>query len=199
MSPQQTAVRERTDEELIDAFQRGDAQAFNILVGRYKDQLVNFAYRFVGDFDAADEVAQETLIRVYRKKHAYKPVARFSTWIYTIATNLAKSEIRRRRRHALFSLSRRQGSAGESDYEIPDERNPADAQAARSLEAEIIGKALESIPIKYREVVVLRYIQELSYEEICEITGMNMGTVKSRLNRARLRLQELLKDIADDE
>jgi len=201
MPQQETTVRQATDEELIDAFQRGDLRAFNILVGRYKDPLVNFAFRFLGDYDAADEVAQETFIRVYRKKHAYKPVARFSTWIYTIATNLAKSELRRRKSHALFSLSRRRQEGDESDdrgYEIPDDRNPADSQAARSLQAEIIQEALDSIPAKYREVAVLRYVQELSYEEICEITRTNMGTVKSRLNRARLRLQELLKDVADE-
>jgi RNA polymerase sigma-70 factor, ECF subfamily len=197
MSQRQTAIQERSDEELIAAFQTGEARAFDILVGRYKDPLVNFAFRFLGDFDGADEVAQETFIRVYRNKHAYKPVARFSTWLYTIAANLAKSELRRRKRRALFSLSGRRERGEEKDFDPPDERNRSDEQAERSFEAELIQKALDSIPVRYREVVILRYIQELSYEEICTITGMNMGTVKSRLNRARLRLQELLKDVAD--
>ena len=201
MHREQTGVLERTDEQLIAAFQGGELQAFNLLVGRYKDQLVNFAFRFLGDYDAADEVAQETFIRVYRKKQSYKPVAKFSTWIYTITTNLAKSELRRRKRHFLFSLSRRrtEGDEGDDrDFEIPDERNPTDAQASGVLQAEIIQEALDSLPAAYREVVVLRFVQEMSYEEICEITHMNMGTVKSRLNRARQRLQDLLKDVANE-
>ncbi len=189
----------RTDEELIGAFQKGDPQAYDLLVSRYKDQLVNFAFRFLGEYDGADEVAQETLIRVYRKKHSYKPIAKFSTWIYTIATNLAKSELRRRKRHGLFSLTGRSRSGEEREYEPVDDRNPTDGQAERSLQAELIQDALDSLPPKYREVVVLRYVQEMSYEEICEISHTTMGTVKSRLNRARLRLQELLKGTLDDQ
>ncbi|HEY6191136.1 MAG TPA: sigma-70 family RNA polymerase sigma factor [Bacteroidota bacterium] len=196
---EQTAARVRTDEELIGAFQNGDQRAYDLLVGRYKDQLVNFAFRFLGEYDGADEVAQETLIRVYRKKHSYKPIAKFSTWIYTIAANLAKSELRRRTRHGLFSLSGRRRGGGEREFEPADHRNPTDGQAERSLQSGLIQDALDSLPPKYREVVVLRYVQEMSYEEICEISHTSMGTVKSRLNRARLRLQELLKGALDDE
>ena len=184
-----------TDEELIGAFQRGDASAFDALVGRYKDQLTNFAFRFLGDFDEADDVVQETFIRVYRKGETYRPVARFSTWIYTIASNLAKTHLRRMKRGSLFSLSRGREGGDERDYEIPDDGNSADRQAERSLEAAIIQKALDSIPAKYREVVVLSDIQDLTYEEICEITNLNIGTVKSRLNRGRGMLKRLLHSL----
>jgi len=184
-----------TDEELIGAFQRGDARAFDALVGRYKDQLTNFAFRFLGDFDEADDVVQETFIRVYRKGGAYRPIARFSTWIYTIAANLAKTHLRRLKRRSLFSLNRGREGSDEGDYDIPDDRNPADRQAERSLEAAIIQKALDSIPAKYREVVVLSDIQDLSYEEICDITHLNIGTVKSRLNRGRGMLKRLLHSL----
>ncbi len=196
MPEERTAVLERTDEELIDLFQRGDGRAFDVLVARYKDQLVNFAFRFVGDYDAADEVAQETFIRVYRNKHAYKPVAKFSTWIYTIASNLAKSELRRRKRHSLFSLSSRRQGEEEKDFELADESSRTDGEAERALLAGLIQNALDSIPARYKEIVILRYVQEMSYEEIAEITHINPGTVKSRLNRARIRLQKLLKDVA---
>lgn len=184
-----------TDEELIGAFQRGDASAFDALVGRYKDQLTNFAFRFLGDFDEADDVVQETFIRVYRKGETYRPVARFSTWIYTIASNLAKTHLRRMKRGSLFSLSRGREGGDERDYEIPDDGNSADRQAERSLEAAIIQKALDSIPAKYREAVVLSDIQDLTYEEICEITNLNIGTVKSRLNRGRGMLKRLLHSL----
>ncbi|MBI4546336.1 MAG: sigma-70 family RNA polymerase sigma factor [Ignavibacteriae bacterium] len=198
MSETQTAVKLRSDEELIAAFQHGQIEAFNILVGRYKDQLINFVYRYLSDYDDTDDVVQETFVRVYRKKHLYKPVAKFSTWLYTIATNLAKTKLRQRKREAWFLLSRRGKESDEKDYEIPDVRYPADGQAESSLKREIIQKALNSISATYREVVVLCDIQEMTYEEICEITGLNIGTVKSRLNRGRAKLQELLKDLINE-
>ncbi len=186
-----------TDEKLIAAFQGGREAAFNILVGRYKDQLINFVYRYLGDYDEADDVVQETFIRLFRNKDSYRPVAKFSTWLYTIAANLAKTQLRRRKRRALFSLSK---SAPDDHVarDIPDTRYRADADAEASLKQEIIQKALDSIPPKYREVVVLCDIQELAYEEICRITGLNMGTVKSRLNRARAQLRELLKSLTEE-
>ena len=198
MPERQTAVHAQSDEELIAAFQHGQTDAFNILVKRYKDQLMNFVVRYVGDYDQADDVVQETFVRVYRNKQSYKPIAKFSTWLYTIATNLAKTQLRRRKRHTLFSLSRRSESGEEKEYDIPDVTANADGHADSALKQEIIQKALDSISPKYREVVVLSDIQDMSYEEICSITGLNMGTVKSRLNRGRARLQVLLKDIVDE-
>jgi len=186
-----------SDEALIADFQSGRTEAFNILVGRYKDQLMNFVFRYVGDYDQSDDIVQEVFIRVYRNKHSYRPIAKFSTWIYTIAANLAKSELRRKKRRKIFSLTGQTGERENKDFEIPDERYPADREADRSLKGAIIQKALESIDGKYREVVILCDIQEMSYEEICEITGLNMGTVKSRINRGRSQLQKLLKDIIE--
>ncbi|HEV8537347.1 MAG TPA: sigma-70 family RNA polymerase sigma factor [Bacteroidota bacterium] len=188
----------RSDEELIAAFQEGRLDAFNLLVERYKHQLVNFAYRFLGDYDEADDVAQETFIRLYRNKDSYRPVAKFSTWLYTIAANLAKTQLRRRKRHAIFSLTRERDEGEERMMEIPDVRYAADAVADSSLKQEIIEQALNSISPKYREVVVLCDVQELTYEEICAITGLNIGTVKSRLNRGRAQLQELLKGLKEE-
>ncbi len=186
-----------SDEELIAAYQQGRDDAFTILVGRYKNQLMNFAFRYLGDYDEADDVVQETFVRVFRHKDSYQPVARFSTWIYTIASNLAKTELRKRR--SLFSLGRlRRRTKDEEDREIPDNRYAADALAERSVKQALIQKALNSIHPKYREVVVLCDIQEMSYEEICAVTGLNIGTVKSRLNRGRARLREILKDILDE-
>jgi RNA polymerase sigma-70 factor (ECF subfamily) len=191
-------AKTRTDEELIAAFQQGEREAFTQLVGRYKHQLVNFVYRFVGDYDQADDVVQETFIRLYQKADAYKPVAKFSTWLYTIAANLARTALRSRSRHGMFSLHKKRTEEGEREIEIRDDRYPADALAEGALRQEIIQRALNQLPEQYREAVVLYDIQELSYEEICSITGMNMGTLKSRLNRGRTRLQELLKELAHE-
>ena len=191
----QTVTQENTDEELIAAFQKGQVTAFNILVGKYKDQLINFVYRFLGNYDEADDVVQETFIRVYRNKYSYKPIAKFSTWIYTIAANLAKTQIKRKKHQAWFSLSRHSEEDYKNHYEIPDSHSSPEQQADSIIIQEIIQNAINSIGAKYREVIILFDIQEMSYEEISKITGLNIGTVKSRLNRGRKQLQLLLKDI----
>ena len=207
MSGPESEHQHVTDEELIRAFQQGDVDAFTALVGRFKNPLLNFVYRFLGDYDEADDVVQETFLRLYRNKQSYQPVAKFSTWLYTIATNLAKTQLRRRKRRALFSIQRRaaEGHAPRNglpvqegvSMDIPDSRYPADQQAERTLQAERIQEALERISPKYREVIVLCDIQELSYEEIAKITGLNIGTVKSRINRGRSQLQKLLRDLVE--
>jgi RNA polymerase sigma-70 factor, ECF subfamily len=183
-----------SDEDLIAEAQNDNAMAFNILVGRYKDPLTNFVFRFVGDMDDCQDIVQESFVRAYRNRASYKPVAKFSTWMYTIATNLAKSFLRRRKLRRVFTFSR---SADEPEpiYEVPDENARADALLEANQRQERIQQALDELPNRYREIVVLREIQELSYEEIAAITGLPMGTVKSRINRARALLQEMLKDL----
>ncbi|MFO7447419.1 MAG: sigma-70 family RNA polymerase sigma factor [Ignavibacteriaceae bacterium] len=187
-------LNEYTDEELILEFQQNNTiQAFEILVQRFKNPLTNFVFRFLGDYEACTDVVQETFIKVYKNKDSYKSIAKFSTWIYTIAGNLAKTELQRRKRRKIFSID----SYGEDEetYEIPDESYMPDIMTDSGIKDEIIQKALLKVSDAYREMVVLRDIQELSYEEISEITGVNVGTVKSRINRGRAQLQKLLKDI----
>lgn len=189
---------ESTDEELVLHFQKTNSiEAYNELVKRYKDPLMNFIYKFVGSRDIAEDILQETFFRLYRKKDYYTTVAKFSTWIYTIAANLAKTELRRRNRRSIFSIHGTSSKDDEeiSEYEIPDERYRPDFRTDSNLKYEIIQKSLMKVKPIYRELIILRDIQELSYEEIAEITGLKIGTVKSRINRGRARLQELLKDI----
>jgi RNA polymerase sigma-70 factor (ECF subfamily) len=194
--PYGPAETKRTpDEVLIARFQDGEEAAFNEIVRRYKDPLTNFAFRFLGDRDECLDIVQETFVRVYRNKHSFKPVARFSTWVYTITTNLCRTALRRRKIRVLLSL---QGRDGEAPLDIVDESARTDEKADAALKAERIQKALLTLPVRYREVVVLREIEQLSYEEIAEVTKTNIGTVKSRINRARSRLQEQLKDLLDD-
>ncbi len=194
MTERPTARHGKSDEELITEFQNGDEAAFTQLVGRYKDQLINYIYRYVGDSDEADDILQEVFVRVYHKKNTYRPIAKFSTWIYTIAANLCKTELRRRGRHFFLSLSKTRGGADDKYPEIPDSRYLSDHEAERSSDHEMIQDALMKLPPKYREVIILSDLQDLTYEEISDITGLNIGTVKSRLNRGRLKLQKLLKD-----
>ena len=188
---------ELSDEELIAEFQLNNTiNAFEILVQRYKNPLTNFVYRFLGDYEACSDVVQETMIKFYRNKDSYKSIAKFSTWIYTIAGNLARTEYQRRRRRQIFSIN----SYGEENenYEIPDESYRPDIMTDSVIKEKIIQKALLKVSRAYREAVILRDIQELSYEEIAEIMGLTVGTVKSRINRGRAQLQKLLKNIYNE-
>jgi RNA polymerase sigma-70 factor, ECF subfamily len=193
MERRSTTNHQRSDEELIAEFQAGKTDAFTILVGRYKDPLTNYVVRFVGDRDAADDVVQDVFVRVFRKKDAYRPVAKFSTWIYTIAANLSKTELRRRRKHIFFSLSRGKEDSDRQPLEIPDLRFAADTPAETESRNLLIQQALDALNPKFKEILILADIQDLTYEEIAAITGMNIGTVKSRLNRARAKLQKMLR------
>ncbi|MEW6654615.1 MAG: sigma-70 family RNA polymerase sigma factor [Bacteroidota bacterium] len=183
-----------TDEELIKEYQDNNTlEAYEILVKRYKDPLMNFIYRFVGDRDVCTDVVQETMIKFYLNKDSYRSFAKFSTWIYTIAANLAKNELKRRKRRIIFSID---NSDDEKFPQIEDKMFLApDKSADSEIKNEIIQKALLKVKPVYREVVILRDIQDLSYEEISEITGLALGTVKSRINRGRIQLQKLLKNI----
>lgn len=193
-SPQKRQSRP-TDEELIERFQGGDLYAFDLLVQNYKDQLLNFVYRFLGNQEEAEDVVQETFLRVFRNRSAYRRVAKFSTWIYTIAGNLARTELRRRRRRRLFSIS--DMGLQEKDYEISDEVFNPESQTDGVLKEEIILAEIGRLSPKFREVIILRDVQELSYEEISKLIRVPIGTVKSRVNRARLRLQSRLKNLLD--
>jgi RNA polymerase sigma-70 factor (ECF subfamily) len=154
---------------------------------------MNYIYRFLGDYEACADIVQETMIKVYRNKDSYKSIAKFSTWIYTIAGNLARTEYQRRKRRNIFSINS-YGDDNES-FDIPDDSERPDVIVDSGIKDEIIQKALLKVSDAYREMVILRDIQEMSYEEIAEVTGITVGTVKSRINRGRKQLQKLLKDI----
>ncbi|MBN1349892.1 sigma-70 family RNA polymerase sigma factor [candidate division KSB1 bacterium] len=180
-----------SDEILIERFQHGDLYAFDLIVKRYKNQLLNFIYRFLGNQEEAEDLVQETFLRVYKNRKAYRKVAKFSTWIYTIAGNLAKTELRKRRRRKIFSIT--DLGYEEKDYEISDKGFSPEDQVNGLITEEIVQKEIENLSPKFREVIILRDIQELSYEEISKIVRIPLGTVKSRVNRGRLKLQERLK------
>jgi RNA polymerase sigma-70 factor (ECF subfamily) len=185
-----------TDEELIARFQNGDAYAFDLLVRRYKEPLLNFIYRFLGDLVESEDIVQETFFRVYKNKHYYKEVAKFSTWIYTIAGNLAKTELRRRKRRKVFSIHKE--TAAEKELELPDLKADPEKEVNTIVTEKLIQKAITTLPQKFRQVIVLRDIQGFSYEEISSIIKVPLGTVKSRVNRARLKLQEDLSFLLED-
>ena len=181
-----------TDEELILKFQNGDEYAYLELVKRYRDKLMNFIFRYFGNREDAEDIVQETCIKLYTHKHYYREIAKFSTWIYTIAANLAKTELRKRKRRKVSYLS--QIGLENKDYDIPTNDNVIEYTEGRFSEEEI-QNAIMKLPLHFRSAVILRDIQELSYEEISKILDVPLGTVKSRINRARLQLQQELEHV----
>ena len=181
-----------TDEMLISRFQSGDENAYVELVNRYKDKLTNFVFYFLKDEEHSEDIVQETFIRLYEKKHYYKEIAKFSTWIYTIARNLANTELRKKSRTKIMYLS--QMNNHKKDYDLKS----SDPELNMNIENEFLMKeihaAIDKLPENYKSVIILRDIQGLDYEQISNIIGVPLGTVKSRINRARLQLQVDLMD-----
>ena len=178
-----------TDEKLIARFQDGDINAYNELVDRYKDRLLNFVFRYFNNREQAEDVVQDTLIKLYTHASYYKNIAKFSTWIYTIAKNNALTELRKYKRKRTDSLWTNEGKPIE--IEMKDES--LERTVHNKIAVEELNKYLDEIPENFRIAVVLRDFQELSYDEISKILEIPIGTIKSRINRGRIQLSEKMK------
>lgn len=175
------------DNDLVTSYLNGASMAFDVLVERYQTRLLNFVYRTVGDRERAEDLVQETFIRVHRHLARFDRSKKFSTWIYTISSNLAKNELRNRARNPLVYFQTMTSGWEDEDrpLEFEDENaRPDDAFDRRHLR-ELVDAAVRRLPAHHRQVFVLRELEGRSYEEIAEMTKCNLGTVKSRLNRAR--------------
>tara|TARA_B110000467_G_C18279929_1_gene457903 strand:- start:19 stop:606 length:588 start_codon:yes stop_codon:yes gene_type:complete len=181
------------DEELMSQFQKGNENAYIELVNRYRNKLINFVFGYLGDKELSEDVIQDTMLKLYQKRHYYREIAKFSTWIYTIARNQANTELRKRKRRKTSFLS--QMTKKEQDYDIKDK----EPDLINKLQNEYIGnrihRAIQLLPEHFKDVIVLRDLQQLSYDQISEIVSVPLGTVKSRINRARLQLQVELQDL----
>ncbi|TFH66137.1 MAG: sigma-70 family RNA polymerase sigma factor [Gemmatimonadales bacterium] len=188
-----------TDSQVVQQFLDGNARAFGELVDRYDKRLLNFVYRTVGDRERAQDLVQETFVRVYRHLHRFDQTKKFSTWVYTIAGNLAKNELRNRSRNplVLFQTIKKNWEADHRPLEWEDPRlRPDDLFRKRHLR-EMVDNSVAQLPEHHRIVFVLRELEGKSYEEIAEITGCNLGTVKSRLNRARNNFARIIAPLLD--
>jgi RNA polymerase sigma-70 factor (ECF subfamily) len=184
-----------SDHALIEATQNGDESAFAEIIARYRNPITNYLYRFLNDYEEAVDLAQETFIRVYFALERYHTQFAFSTYIYRIATNLAISEIRRRKRRRLLSLTGLfQGEDDrDTEFQLPDKRKLADVELVEDERSQMIAKAISALPEKYRVPVILRDVEGKTYDEIAEIMELGLGTTKSRISRGRALLKEKLQ------
>ncbi len=185
----QTPQDELKDDELIRKAQQGDLRSFDALVRRYQRKIYFVAYRMVKSHDAADDVAQETFINAYGAIKSFKAGHNLYTWLYRICMNLAINYLKRSKFMVPESRFEEKTSPLEREAPGPD---PAEDFASRELERKI-EQAIDSLPPKHKAVLVLRVYEDLSYEQIAQTLKISLGTVMSRLFRARARLQEMLK------
>lgn len=179
--PKQTA--KEIDYALIRAIQGGDMVAFNSMVDRYKKRLMNVIGRMLSSTEEAEDVVQETFVRVYQHRDSFNFQHCFSTWIYTIALNLARNELRKRKKFKFMEISEMQGNEKEISV---DPKLP-------SSFPKLLERAVKELPEKYRSAFMLRDVQELAYSEVAVVLDVPLGTVKSRVNRARQMLRDKLE------
>ena len=192
-------LQTQDDSGIVAAHLNGDPQAFEELVDRYQRRLLNFVYRTIGDRERAEDLVQEVFIRVHRHLARFDQTKKFSTWIYTIASNLAKNELRNRSRNplVLFQTIKKNWEADHRPLQFEDPQNrPDDLYRKRHLR-QLVDWSVAQLPEHHRVVFVLRELEGKTYEEIADITGCNLGTVKSRLNRARNRFAQLIGPMLD--
>lgn len=200
LSPDGAPVRERADEDLMLDHAAGSEAAFGELLRRHQKGVLNYMFRMVQNRQIAEELTQEVFLALVRNAHRYEPLAKFTTYLYSIASNIvAKEWSRRKRRPRFFSLSGLWGGGKDSEDEfdplehVGDENANVLAAFQRGEVTEAVNAALKALPEHQREAFVLRRFQDLSYEEIAEITDSPVGTAKSRVVRAERALRPLLE------
>ena len=190
-------MNQLSDEQLFRLFKGGDKKAFDKLVIKYKDRLYTFIYMIVHDADLAEDLTQDTYLKVFTKKDSYNEMnAKFSTWMYTIAKNAAFTELRKRKRRNTWSISEI-SNIGDDDkvIDIPDVSSAdVESQIMNDYTRRHYHSAISKLKRDFKTIIILRDIQELSYDDISIIVKVPIGTVKSRINRARLKLLGLLKE-----
>ncbi len=189
----------REDAVLIRAFREGDKAAFDNLVLKHKDRVFNLCYRLLGDYEEANDSAQEAFIKVYGSLKKFRFESAFSTWLYRIAVNTCKNKLKssafRQKRKMIPMDNPVSGNRSQPGREIQDESQSPAMELEKKERMRVIQEAINALPPEQKEVVTLRDIEGFSYEEVAEITGFNLGTVKSRLARARQDLRKKLRSV----
>jgi RNA polymerase sigma-70 factor (ECF subfamily) len=184
------------DGEAVERSVRGDREAFGLLIEKYYKKIYNLAYRFVGDREEANDLAQEIFTAAYKNLKKFRGDAKFSTWLFQIASNRGKNKFKYLRRRGYFAKRRQIDEEEDRDplwLDIPDQStNPETLLAGKEIQG-IVQKAIDELEPDHKEIVILRDIEGFSYEEIAQILNIAEGTTKSRLHRARMVVKEKLK------
>ena len=178
------------DEILIEQINNGDLGAFDQLVARYETRVYTIAYRYSGNYNDANDLAQEAFIRVYRSIHSFRGESSFLTWLYRVVTNVCKDELRRRAKEKTVSFDEIVENG--SSPVVEGKSQPLEEAVLRNEWREEVQQILNSLTPEHRTIVIMRDIQGYSYEEIAYFLSCSLGTVKSRLSRARNVLKERL-------
>jgi len=187
------------DEDLMLRLAKGDSEAFEVLLDRWEGPAQRYAGRLLGDAHAAEDVAQDAFVRLYRGASDYRPTARFSTWFYTILGNLCRDRVRRLRRRPDEGDGK---SLGEGDAELsdPGERMPGPVEAVLEGERrELVLKAVRSLPTHLQQAIALREFEGLKYREIAETLGCDINEVKVLIHRGRKALAARLRKVLGEE
>jgi len=188
-------LRADDDNDLMLAVQAGDESAFSELVNRYQGRVANYIWQMVGDRHAAEDLAQDTFVRLYRSAQRYEPRAPFAGFLFRIATNLSLNHIRDRRRRRAFSLG---GGPDERKMVLPDAKQPSpSAEAARRERGADVRAEVDRLPDQQRAALVLRHFGGLSYDDIARALGASVPAVKSLLFRARSNLKDRLSGLIE--
>jgi RNA polymerase sigma-70 factor (ECF subfamily) len=187
-------LKSLTDDQLIEKCNGGTTEAFTELVLRHKDGLVGFIWRFAGDPRLAEDIGQEAFLRVYENLATYKTGPKFSTWLYKIAMNLATDALRKKHVRREVSLDAKAPGANTSSLTVEGQLTDHCAKPEETMSnaetSETVRRVLDEMPEEHKLILVLRDVQGLPYEEIAEVIDAPLGTVKSRVNRARLAFKE---------
>jgi len=184
-----------SESEYIKRCQEGDSEAFGELLTLYENKILNYCYRMLGNRTDAEDATQEVFVKLYRFIGSFTGQSAFSTWLYKIASNVCLDYLRKNKKHTSDTVSLHQQNAeGEEFLMNIEDKGLTPYESAQMSEAQrVLALALEQLSEDQRKVVVLRDVEGLSYEEIGEVMGIAEGTVKSRINRARLALKKLLE------
>lgn len=194
---------QKEDNDLVKMFCDGDERSFNILVLKYRNKIISLCYRYLGNYDDANDMAQDVFVAVYKSIDKFRYGSKFSTWLYTITVNRCKNRLG----SLMFRIKRKTFSIDKSivtengsyNIEIEDNTLSPNVVLKRKEKIGLIQKAINSLKEEQKTVVILRDIEGLSYDEISQITGLNIGTVRSKLARARGKLQEKLRGVLEYE
>lgn len=182
------------DVDLMLRVKAGDAEAFNQLMDKYQRTVVNLVFRFTGDAENAEDLAQEVFLRIYRAAPRYEPKAKFFTYLYQVTLNLCRNERERNTRRKASSLDSR-GGQDDKAWEIADPEVGAETLVQRQEMAAQVQAAIQDLPQEQRQLLILQRFQDLGYEELAEVTAQTVSAVKAKLHRARLALKKKLEPL----